>query len=425
MSRKILIFSLAYFPKYVSGAEIAIKEITARIPDVEFHLITQRFDGEEAAEERIGAVTVHRVGMGSSYFSKMLFLPRAAWRARSLHKRTHFDALWAMMSYMLLPIALARTLGVRVPYALSLQEGDTFRHMFGRLRILPFVPLLRRTLRAASVVQAISHHLAEWALRWDYRGELVIIPNGVDIKHFSRPFSEHELARAKAEFGKKAGDIFLITTSRLVEKNALDDVIRGLTFLPEHVHFIVLGRGKEESALRKLAAELRVATRVRFLGHVKHDKLPECLQISDIFVRPSRSEGMGSSFVEAMAVGLPIVATQEGGIADFLFDPVRNSSPPRPFGRASAGVISNGVDEKLVVTNEERSTHTSEYQTGWAVDKDSPEQIARAVKDIIARPEKMKEVVATAKKLAFEKYDWDIIARDMRQKVFEPLFRRA
>lgn len=392
MSRKILIFSLAYFPKYVSGAEIAIKEITARIPDIEFHLITQRFDADAPTEERIGAVVVHRVGVGSSYLSKMLFVPRAAWRARTLHRRVRFDALWAMMSYMLLPIALCRSLGVRVPYALSLQEGDTFKHMFGRLHIRPFVPLLRRTLRAASVVQAISHHLAEWALRWDYRGALVIIPNGVDIKHFSRPFSEHELVRAKAELGKKAGDIFLITTSRLVGKNAVDDCIRALTFLPEYVHFIVLGRGKEEAALRKLAAELRVATRVWFLGHVKHDKLPEYLQVSDIFVRPSRSEGMGSSFVEAMAAGLPVAATQEGGIADFLFDEKRNP---------------------------ERAT------TGWAVDKDSPEEIAAAVKDIMARPEKVKEVIATAKKLVFEKYDWDIIAKDMRQKVFGPLFRRG
>jgi glycosyltransferase involved in cell wall biosynthesis len=117
--------------------------------------------------------------------------------------------------------------------------------------------------------------------------------------------------------------------------------------------------------------------------------MPLVLQACDIFIRPSRSEGMGNSFVEAMAAGLPVIATQEGGISDFLFDAKKNP---------------------------DKST------TGWAVDRDSPEQIADAVKDIIANPEKVARVVATAKKMAFEKYDWDIIARDMREKVFARLF---
>ena len=91
-----------------------------------------------------------------------------------------------------------------------------------------------------------------------------------------------------------------------------------------------------------------------------------------------------------MAAGIPVIATQEGGLADFLFDEKRNPDKPT---------------------------------TGWAVDKDSPQQIAAAVKEIIARPEKVREVVATAKKMVFEKYDWDIIARDMREKVFARLYR--
>ena len=52
------------------------------------------------------------------------------------------------------------------------------------------------------------------------------------------------------------------------------------------------------------------------------------------------------------------------------------------------------------------------------MDKDSPEQIAEAVKDIMARPEKVRAVVATAKQMVIEKYDWDIIAKQMREKVF-------
>ena len=101
------------------------------------------------------------------------------------------------------------------------------------------------------------------------------------------------------------------------------------------------------------------------MGYIDHSKLPNAFGECDIFIRPSRSEGMGNSFIEAMAAGLPVIATQEGGIADFLFDAKRNP---------------------------DKGT------TGWAVDKNSPEQIANAVKDILAHPEQVARVTATAKK---------------------------
>ena len=98
---------------------------------------------------------------------------------------------------------------------------------------------------------------------------------------------------------------------------------------------------------------------------------------------------MGNSFVEAMAAELPVIATQEGGIADFLFDEKRNPDVA---------------------------------PTGWAVDANAPEQIKTAVEDIVTHPEKVAQVVATAKALAIEKYDWDLIAKRMEQEVFQPLF---
>ena len=133
--------------------------------------------------------------------------------------------------------------------------------------------------------------------------------------------------------------------------------------------------------LRALARELGVETRIHFLGQVSHAEMPKYLKVSDIFIRPSLSEGFGISFIEAMAAELPVVATQEGGIADFLFDAKRNPD---------------------------------KETTGWAVDKNSPEQIAEAVKDILANPEQVARVKEVAKKMVIEKYDWDLIAERMR-----------
>ena len=406
MPKKILTFSLAYYPKYYGGAEVAIKEITDRIGpgDIEFHMLTMRFDSSLPREEKIGNVIIHRVGFGIPhaelttthslffYILKILFVPMAAWRGVTLHRKYRFDALWAMMSYMLFPISLMRLFGVRVPYVLTLQEGDPFERVFARWYIRPFSFLLRYGFRNASVVQAISTFLARWADQYGYRGQVVVVPNGVDTRSFSEGFSPAAREDLERELGKKAGDVYLITASRFVHKNAIEDVITALVHLPENIYFLVLGAGPEEAMLRKVAASAGVEDRVKWLGQVDHVRLPGYLQVSDIFVRPSRSEGMGNSFIEAMAAGLPVIATQEGGIADFLFDAKRNPDKPA---------------------------------TGWAVDKDSPEQIAQAVKDIIGNPEQVKNVIETARKLAFEKYDWGLLARDMREKVFGKVLKNS
>jgi len=200
------------------------------------------------------------------------------------------------------------------------------------------------------------------------------MPNGGDVKKVTGGAVPH------------AG-VALITTSRLVEKNAVDDCLRALSKLPE-VRFDILGTGSDEAKLKRLVEELTVADRVRFLGHIDQSEIPRYLHQADIFVRPSRSEGMGNSFIEAMAAGLPVIATQEGGIADFLFDAKRDPD---------------------------------QAPTGWAVDKDNPEQIAEAVKEILANPEQTKRVVENAKKMVEANYDWSKLARDMREKVFTKL----
>jgi len=118
------------------------------------------------------------------------------------------------------------------------------------------------------------------------------------------------------------------------------------------------------------------------LGYVNHARLPALLHAADIFIRPSRSEGMGNSFIEAMAAELPIIATQEGGLKDFISSEV-----------------------------------------AWPVPKDSPTQIALQIKAILGNLEQTKKVVENARKLVVEKYDWSLIARAMRDRVFDKLFK--
>jgi glycosyltransferase involved in cell wall biosynthesis len=384
--KRILIFSTAYFP-HVGGAEVAIREITDRLgSEFECTLICARYDASLPRKERIGAVSVHRVGFGIRLLDKILSPFWGAFLARTLAQEKPFDLYWAMMAtYGSGGAYIANALSaVKVPIVLTLQEGDPPSYI--RTKWFGLVGLSwRLALKRSTAVTVISTYLGSLAKEFGYQGEAVLIPNGVDAARFGARGAEEERTLERSKFGKNADGTLLVTTSRLVHKNACDDVIRALALLPERVSFVVYGVGPDEEMLRALARREGVADRVLFMGQIAQDVMPAALHACDIFIRPSRSEGMGNSFIEAMAAGLPVIATQEGGIADFLFDAKRNPE---------------------------------KEPTGWAVAADAPEQIAAAVQDILANPEQVRLVTARAKRMASEEYEWNGIAERM-QAVFE------
>lgn len=357
-SKRILIFSTAYLP-LIGGAEIAVKEITDRIADIEFDLVTLRFSKTHPNFERIGNVNVYRIGGGLGYFSKILFVIQAALLAR---KRS-YAAYWCIMTYMLFPAVLSR----KAPWVLTLQDGDPFEHVFNRWFIRPFRPLLSYGMKHAAQVQAISTYLATWSGRED----AIVIPNGVDVEKFKNP----RLSR------KNKDEVILITTSRLVEKNAVGDIIESLKFLPENVKLRIIGTGELERDLKSRVLTLGLESRVAFLGSLPPAEIPKHLHEADIFVRPSLSEGMGNSFIEAMAAGIPVIGTPVGGIVDFLHD----------------------------------------GETGLMVEPKSPRLIAFQVQKLMSDRVLRDKITIAAGHMVEEKYDWDLIAREMRNKVFNTL----
>lgn len=385
--KKILIFSLAYYPSFVSGAEAAVKEITDRIDpsNIEFHMVTLLFDKTAPHEELIGNVHVHRVGFGGAYLSKILFVPLAALKARSLNGKLHLDALWAMMTYMLLPAVLAKMLGVHAPHILTLQDGDPYEKVFERWFVRPFAVILDKGFSTAKIVQVISAHLGTWPSKRGYKGEVVLIHNGANPRDLKESVSQEDVKSIQEKFSKKPGDIWLVNTARLVHQKGNDDTIRALKILPERVKLLLVGGGSDEEMLKSLATGLGLKDRVIFTGSVDRSEVSNYRKASDVFVGPSRSEGLGNAFLSAMASRLPVVTTQEGGLAEFVYG-----------------------------ENDRRHA-----QTAWVVRKDSPEDIAKAVGNIIDNPEKVKPVIDSARQMVLENYDWDIIARQMRERVFD------
>src|SRR3989344_2682577 len=401
--KQILIFSLAYYPDVVGGAEVAIKEITDRIgpEDIVFDMVTLRFDSTLPKFERVGNVNVYRVGFGMKHpsigdlshfplsLNKYLFPFLGFLKARSLHLKNPNDGIWAMMAnYAGFAALFFKMKFPEVRYLLTLQEGDPIEYI--KARVQSVYALFEQIFTRADLVQTISHYLALFARDMRYTGPLEVVPNAVNVAYFSQTYSTEELFALKQKLGKSTDDIFLITTSRLVKKNAVDDVIRSLSLLDVRVKFLVLGIGPDAAILRALADELKVSDRVKFLRQVDHQEMPKYLAVSEIFIRPSRSEGLGNSFLEAMAAGLPVIATPVGGIPDFLFDPEKNPD---------------------------------HEPTGLFCKVDDPESIATQVKSILSNPALRARLVTNGKKLVTEKYDWNLIASQMYERVFNQLLK--
>ncbi len=385
--KKILIFSLAYYPRFTSGAEAAIKEITNRIDpsDIEFHMLTVRFDMKDSKYEKVDNVHVHRVGFGNMYLSKILFIPLSAIVGISLHRKYNFSAIWSMMTYMLLPVTLMRLFGTRIPHVLTLQDGDPYEKVFDRWFIRPIVPLINYGFRTASLIQVISSYLGTWPALRGYKGDIELIYNGANPRDIKGEFDEKQIKKLKEDLNKKDDDIFLINTARLVHQKAFDITIQALKLLPPNIKLVVVGGGSDEEMLKKLTKRLDLERRVMFTGSVDRSVVSNYRKVADIFVGPSRSEGLGNAFLSAMASRLPIVATQEGGIAEFLFDKKHNPD---------------------------------KEPTGWVVEKDNPKQIAQAVTYIVEHHEEVAQITSRAREMVINKFNWDIVAKDMREKVF-------
>ncbi len=375
---KVLIFSIAYHP-FVGGAEVAVKEITDRNPDFEYYLITNKFDVSWPDEEKIGNINVRRVGSGKK-LDKYLYPLRAFRYARRLHAVVKFDFVWSIMAFYAGLAALFFKYFSKVPYLLTLQSGDS--DAFVKKRTWWWSFYYKRVYRQAKITQSISRYLAQRSRRMgNKKGEIILLPNGVDLDLFQSKFSEREKSDLKKSLDIASDELVLISVSRLVLKNAIDDLIKAVNFLLYKsgikVKLILLGTGPDEKALQALAVKQGVSEQVIFLGYRDYAEIPKYLEISDVFIRPSLSEGLGNAFLESMALGVPVIATKVGGIPDFLTD----------------------------------------GETGLFCEVSNPSSIAMAVEKYYKDAELYKKIQINGQKLVRDNYNWDTIALKMK-KIF-------
>ena len=146
--------------------------------------------------------------------------------------------------------------------------------------------------------------------------KIVTIPNGINLTRFS-PDNARARAAMRRSLGIEEGIPLVLFVGSQFRLKGLEFAIRALAEMKTEAHLLVVGHDSA-NGFRNLAGELGVAERVHFVGARKD--LPEIYPAADAFVFPSLYETFALVCIEAMASGLPVLATRVGGIEDYLRD---------------------------------------------------------------------------------------------------------
>jgi glycosyltransferase involved in cell wall biosynthesis len=239
----------------------------------------------------------------SSAFEQVAFMAGAAMRSLLLMREARPDVVLAFFGLPSGAVAWLMKALFGIPYVVSLRGGDVpgFRPYDFWLYHRIAIPFLHVIWHGASALVANSGGLRDLAKKFDPSVEIGIIPNGVDTEYYSMA-------------GRSWSSPRILSVGRIVHQKGFDLASAALTGLEDVAwEWRVVGDGPQ---LPKLKETLRIGglqDRVRFLGWQPVETLREEYRTASLFLFPSRHEGMPNAVLEAMASGLPVIASRIAG----------------------------------------------------------------------------------------------------------------
>jgi glycosyltransferase involved in cell wall biosynthesis len=200
-----------------------------------------------------------------------------------------------------------------------------------RLAYAPFRAWVRAGSRAADRVIATDAAMQDEVarlLKIDPH-KVVVLPNGIDlakVKAYSDPQLQADLIERWTHLGDGDAVIRGISVGRLEQNKGFEHLLRALavakTDLGSDWGWLLVGEGSWRPQLERLSGELGLGRNVFFAGHVREAELHNLYKLSNLFAHPTLFEGSSLVTLEAMAHGLPVIASSTGGIPDKVTDGV-------------------------------------------------------------------------------------------------------
>ena len=333
----------------VGGTEKAVMKLIRGLePGLFEHCICTLRGVSPEANEWLSGVTLLDAGRTTAGFQ--FNVPRLARLMKSVRPMIVHSRNWGGIEAMV----AARVAGV--PVAIHSEHGYELEMRSG-------LPLHRRLLRhciyrMGSAVATVTEELRNYhaAQAWWRSQDIKVLYNGVDGHEFRPQTQVRDAVRCRLGIPQDA--LVVGSVGRIVPLKDFATLLKAANLLATEVpnlHVLLVGSGPELPALREYAASCpQLAGRVFFPGAV--DQVADLLNTMDVFVLPTLIEGMSNTLLEALAVGLPVVATRVGGnpeiveegLCGYLFSPqdvpglasflrtlLRDSRLRAEFGRAA------------------------------------------------------------------------------------------
>lgn len=294
---------------------------------------------------------------------------RAAFRRLvDLVQREKFDLVHAHLPYASIWSAvLSRNTGVPSIASLHVAPSAT-RELFNTLRHRVMTEVRDRLMRFvmkrwSSRVVSVSDALRRIYLE---RGgldpaKMRVVHNGIELDRFRR---DRTITRAfvEREFHLPSDARIAVTVAVLRPKKGIEVLLDAATRVPD-AHFLIVGDGPKRQEWEALARELGIAERIRWAGYRRD--VDAILAGCDLFVHPSLDDAFPTVLLEAMAAGLPVVATRVGGIPEIVNEFTGRLVPAgdaTELGSAIAVLLGDDVARKRMSVAAER-TATEKFST--------------------------------------------------------------
>lgn len=345
-----ILFISHELPPVGGGGGRALWQIACRLAarDHAITILTGAYEGLPREERREGVhirrISARRARLDACPPLELLsFVMQSVSAADRLAREAPPDVLCAFFAVPGGPAAWRVRRKRGIPYVLALRGSDVPRPQLGKYQRLHLVtrPFVRRILRDASAVTAVSHALKEAAMSLNSGAQIEVAPNGVDTEFFAPPSNEErreDLSR-------------ILFVGRLQPFKGVQVVIEVLPEIEERlgrpVALTVVGDGPYRRELKRRASAIRAAgaaSRVEFSGWVAQAMLRDAYRDASVLVLPSAVEGHPNVLLEGMASGLPCVASDVPGIREVASSEAGFLVPPNDsaaWGRAIADILSD------------------------------------------------------------------------------------
>jgi glycosyltransferase involved in cell wall biosynthesis len=270
---------------------------------------------------------------------------------------------------------LAAKIAKRYSKPLVLTQHNTFieyNNIWDTVEKLNDLAIGKQVLKEADKIIVVSNATKNYVLSLGADPEKVeVLHNGVDLNRFKL------LSGVKDEMRKKLGISedarVVLTVRRLVYKNGIDTLLESAELAVKKnpkLIFVVVGKGPDFEEVKNRIAQLGIQRNFRLTGFVSDEELPRYYNVADLFALPSKSgEGLPLVALEAMACGLPVIATNVGGTSEVMSEDYGKLVPPNSPESLGEALVEFSRKDLAVLKKELRTMMEQKYSWDKNVEK--------------------------------------------------------